>query len=127
MTMIILVIILVSGLLALGLALWYHEKQRQWHILRYLETSQETSLEKLSKLVVRIGQEKREELEQQFIDAGIYNTRFARFYVPAKIAFALLIILLIVILDMTLSSKIAVGAISMVAALILPDIILSMR
>ncbi|MPY26138.1 type II secretion system F family protein [Shewanella psychropiezotolerans] len=127
MTLIILVIVFVSALLALGLALWHQEKQRQWHILRYLETSQETSLEKLSKLVVRIGQEKREELEQQFIDAGIYNTRFARFYVPAKIAFALLIILLIVISDMTLSSKVTVGAISMVAALILPDIILSMR
>lgn len=123
----ILVIIAISGLLALGLALWHQEKQRQWQIQRYLEASQDTNLEKLAKLVVRIGQEKREELEQQFIEAGFYDTRFARFYVSAKIALALLIILLIVVSDMTLTNKVMFSAISVVVCLILPDSILVMR
>lgn len=127
MLIFILVIIAISGLLALGLALWHQEKQRQWHIQRYLEASQDTNLEKLAKLVVRIGQEKREELEQQFIEAGFYDTRFARFYIPAKIALALLIILLIALSDMTLTNKVMLAAISMVASLILPDSILVMR
>ncbi|WP_181950437.1 type II secretion system F family protein [Shewanella woodyi] len=127
MLILIMVLIAISGLLALGLALWHQEKQRQWHIQRYLETSQESGLEKLSKLVVRVGQEKREELEQQFIEAGFYDTRFARFYVPAKIGLALVIILLIVISDMTLSNKVMIGAVAMVVTLILPDSILAMR
>ncbi len=127
MFVLISVLVVISGLVALGLALWHQEKQRQWHIQRYLETSQESGMEKLSKLVVRIGQEKREELEQQFIEAGFYDTRFARFYVPAKIALALMIILLIVISDMALSNKVMIGAIAMVMTLILPDAILAMR
>ncbi|ACA84906.1 type II secretion system F family protein [Shewanella woodyi] len=127
MLILIMVLIAISGLLALGLALWHQEKQRQWHIQRYLETSQESGLEKLSKLVVRVGQEKREELEQQFIEAGFYDTRFARFYVPAKIGLALVIILLIVISDMTLSNKVMIGAVAMVMTLIVPDSILAMR
>lgn len=127
MLILIMVLIAISGLLALGLALWHQEKQRQWHIQRYLETSQESGLEKLSKLVVRVGQEKREELEQQFIEAGFYDTRFARFYVPAKIGLALVIILLIVISDMALSNKVMIGAVAMVVTLILPDSILAMR
>lgn len=127
MLILIMVLIAISGLLALGLALWHQEKRRQWHIQRYLETSQESGLEKLSKLVVRVGQEKREELEQQFIEAGFYDTRFARFYVPAKIGLALVIILLIVISDMTLSNKVMIGAVAMVVTLIVPDSILAMR
>ncbi|MBW8183272.1 type II secretion system F family protein [Shewanella nanhaiensis] len=127
MLILIMVLIVISGLLALGLALWHQEKRRQWHIQRYLETSQESGLEKLSKLVVRVGQEKREELEQQFIEAGFYDTRFARFYVPAKIGLALVIVLLIVISDMTLPNKLMIGAVAMVITLIVPDSILAMR
>ena len=125
--MLVLIIITISGFIALGLAIWHKEKQRQWGIQRYLKISQETGLQKLSKLVVRIGQEKREELEQQFIEAGFYDTRLARFYVPAKIGLALMIILLVVVSEMAKPNKLMIGAIAMVITLIVPDSILAMR
>ena len=125
--MLVLIIITISGFIALGLAIWHKEKQRQWGIQRYLKISQETGLQKLSKLVVRIGQEKREELEQQFIEAGFYDTRLARFYVPAKIGLALMIILLVVVSEMAMPNKLMIGAIAMVITLIVPDSILAMR
>ncbi|MCL1145364.1 type II secretion system F family protein [Shewanella marinintestina] len=125
--MLVLIIITISGFIALGLAIWHKEKQRQWGIQRYLKISQETGLQKLSKLVVRIGQEKREELEQQFIEAGFYDTRLARFYVPAKIGLALVIILLVVVSEMAMPNKLMIGAIAMVITLIVPDSILAMR
>ena len=120
-------IIAISAFIALGLAFLHKEKQRQRGIQSYLKISQETGLQKLSKLVVRIGQEKREELEQQFIEAGFYDTRMARFYVPAKIGLALTIIFLVVVSEMAMSNKLMISAIAMVITLIFPDSILAMR
>lgn len=85
------------------------------------------SSSRVNRFFVRFGKEHRHELEQKFIEAGYYNTEWARFYFPAKLAVLAVLSVLVLMTDMTASNKLVTVLVSLVAVIVVPDMLLQLR
>ncbi|WP_218570516.1 hypothetical protein, partial [Pseudomonas sp. Kh7] len=56
-----------------------------------------------------------------------YNTEWARFYFTAKLAVLAVLSVLVLVTDMTASNKLLAVVMSLVAVIVVPDMLLQMR
>tara|TARA_B100001059_G_scaffold235837_1_gene283191 strand:- start:917 stop:1759 length:843 start_codon:yes stop_codon:yes gene_type:complete len=101
--------------------------QRQKKVAMYIGADAIKPPSRVNRFFVRFGKEHRHELEQKFIEAGYYNTEWAKFYFPAKVLVLGLISGLVVLGDMTTTNKLLVVIVSLIVVIVLPDTLLQMR
>ncbi|EGU42847.1 type II secretion system F family protein [Vibrio splendidus] len=101
--------------------------QRQKKVAMYIGGDTIKPPSRVNQFFVRFGKEHRHELEQKFIEAGYYNTEWAKFYLPAKVLVLALIIGLVLLGDMTSTNKLLVVIVSLIVVIVVPDTMLQMR
>ncbi len=101
--------------------------QRQKKVAMYIGGDAIKPLYRVNRFFVRFGKEHRHELEQKLIEAGYYNTEWAKFYFPAKVLVLGLISGLVLLGDMTSTNKLLVVIVSLIVVIVLPDTLLQMR
>lgn len=69
----------------------------------------------------------KQELEERFIKAGIYDVNLARFYLAGKIVAMVTVLLLLLISSFSLVTSIAIGLVSLIFIILGPDAFLVMR
>ncbi len=82
---------------------------------------------RVNRFFVRFGKEHRHELEQKLIEAGYYNTEWAKFYFPAKLAVLVVVTGLVLLSDMTANNQLIIIIFTLIAVIVLPDTLLQMR
>ncbi|EDL54225.1 hypothetical Flp pilus assembly protein TadC [Vibrio mediterranei AK1] len=102
-------------------------EQRRKKVEDYIGGQTLNSSSRVNRFFVRFGKEHRHELEQKFIEAGYYNTEWARFYFPAKLAVLAVLSVLVLMTDMTASNKLLTVLVSLVAVIVVPDMLLQLR
>ncbi|NOI25314.1 type II secretion system F family protein [Vibrio mediterranei] len=102
-------------------------EQRRKKVEDYIGGQTLNSSSRVNRFFVRFGKEHRHELEQKLIEAGYYNTEWARFYFPAKLAVLAVLSVLVLVTDMTASNKLLAVVVSLVAVIVVPDMLLQMR
>ncbi|MCG9787146.1 type II secretion system F family protein [Vibrio barjaei] len=102
-------------------------EQRRKKVEDYIGGQTLNSSSRVNRFFVRFGKEHRHELEQKLIEAGYYNTEWARFYFPAKLAVLVVLSVLVLVTDMTASNKLLAVLVSLVAVIVVPDMLLQMR
>ena len=101
--------------------------QRQKKVAMYIGGDAIKPPSRVNRFFVRFGKEHRHELEQKLIEAGYYNTEWAKFYFPAKVLALGLISGLILLGDMTSTNKLLVVIVSLIVVIVVPDTLLQMR
>ncbi|CAH6829824.1 Type II/IV secretion system protein TadC, associated with Flp pilus assembly [Vibrio chagasii] len=101
--------------------------QRQKKVAAYIGGDAIKPPSRMNRFFVRFGKEHRHELEQKLIEAGYYNTEWAKFYFPAKVLVLGLISALVLLGDMTSTNKLLVVIVSLIAVIVVPDTLLQMR
>ncbi|WP_434567147.1 type II secretion system F family protein [Vibrio chagasii] len=101
--------------------------QRQKKVAMYIGGDAIKPPSRVNRFFVRFGKEHRHELEQKLIEAGYYNTEWAKFYFPAKILVLGLISGLVLLGDMTSTNKLLVVIVSLIVVIVVPDTLLQMR
>jgi len=101
--------------------------QRQKKVAMYIGGDAIKPPSRVNRLFVRFGKEHRHELEQKLIEAGYYNTEWAKFYFPAKVLVLGLISGLVLLGDMTSTNKLLVVIVSLILVIMVPDTLLQMR
>ncbi|PQJ60604.1 biotin synthase [Vibrio chagasii] len=101
--------------------------QRQKKVAMYIDGDTIKPPSRVNQFFVRFGKEHRHELEQKFIEAGYYNTEWAKFYFPAKVLVLGLISGLVLLGDMTSTNKLLVVIVSLIVVIVVPDTMLQMR
>lgn len=101
--------------------------QRQKKVAMYIGGDTIKPPSRVNQFFVRFGKEHRHELEQKFIEAGYYNTEWAKFYLPAKVLVLALITGLVLLGDMTSTNKLLVVIVSLIVVIVVPDTLLQMR
>ncbi|GAL03956.1 type II secretion system F family protein [Photobacterium aphoticum] len=124
--------LVISGLLfgvviALLITNYYQEKMVKANINAYLLHERKSRLSRLNDFIVRFGKEHRQDLEQKFVDAGIYNTHLAKYYFPIKMSVVAVFIGSLFISEMEQNTKIVLGLIGFIVILLAPDMILASR
>ncbi|WP_373943584.1 type II secretion system F family protein [Vibrio chagasii] len=101
--------------------------QRQKKVAMYIGGDAIKPPSRMNRFFVRFGKEHRHELEQKLIEAGYYNTEWAKFYFPAKVLVLGLISGLVLLGDMTSTNKLLVVIVSLIVVIVVPDTLLQMR
>ena len=101
--------------------------QRQKKVAMYIGGDAIKPPSRVNRFFVRFGKEHRHELEQKLIEAGYYNTEWAKFYFPAKVLVLGLISALVLLGDMTSTNKLLVVIVSLIVVIVVPDTWLQMR
>ncbi|CAH6977313.1 Type II/IV secretion system protein TadC, associated with Flp pilus assembly [Vibrio chagasii] len=101
--------------------------QRQKKVAAYIGGDSIKPPSRMNRFFVRFGKEHRHELEQKLIEAGYYNTEWAKFYFPAKVLVLGLVSGLVLLGDMTSTNKLLVVIVSLIAVIVVPDTLLQMR
>ena len=101
--------------------------QRQKKVAMYIGGDAIKPPSRVNRFFVRFGKEHRHELEQKLIEAGYYNTEWAKFYFPAKVLVLGLISGLVLLGDMTSTNKLLVLIVSLIVVIVVPDTLLQMR
>ncbi|MFA0037832.1 type II secretion system F family protein [Vibrio chagasii] len=101
--------------------------QRQKKVAMYIGGDAIKPPSRVNRFFVRFGKEHRHELEQKLIEAGYYNTEWAKFYFPAKVLALGLISGLVLLGDMTSTNKLLVVIVSLIVVIVVPDTLLQMR
>ncbi|NOH33012.1 type II secretion system F family protein [Vibrio chagasii] len=101
--------------------------QRQKKVAMYIGGDAIKPPSRVNRFFVRFGKEHRHELEQKLIEAGYYNTEWAKFYFPAKVLVLGLISGLVLLGDMTSTNKLLVVIVSLIVVIVVPDTLLQMR
>lgn len=124
------VVILLLGIslsIAWGLSEWFRRKERQITIDRYLHYKKKTEANKLDTFITYLTPKNQSELEKQFIDAGFYNNKWAKYFHPLKLLLIILTGVTIFLLPITLKDKVLAGSIALIVLLVLPDMLLNLR
>ncbi|OEF94558.1 type II secretion system F family protein [Vibrio splendidus] len=103
------------------------KEQRHKKVALYIGDDAVRPPSRVNRFFVRFGKEHRHELEQKMIEAGYYNTEWAKFYFPAKLLVLALISGLVLLGDMTSTNKLLVVIFSLIAVIVVPDTLLQMR
>ncbi len=102
-------------------------EQRRQKLANYLATDAIKPPSRLNRFFIRFGKEHHDELEQKLIEAGYYNTKWAKFYFPAKVLVLGVVSILILMGDMTSSNQLLVAITSLITVIVLPDTLLQVR
>ena len=102
-------------------------EQRRKKIALYVGGNTHRSPSRVNRFFVRFGKEHRQELEQKMIEAGYYNTEWAKFYFPAKLLVLGLVSGFVLLSDMTQSNQLIVITFTLIAVIVGPDSLLQMR
>ena len=102
-------------------------EQRRQKLANYLATDAIKPPSRLNRFFIRFGKEHHDELEQKLIEAGYYNTKWAKFYFPAKVLVLGVVSILILIGDMSSSNQLLVAITSLITVIVLPDTLLQVR
>lgn len=102
-------------------------EQRRQKLANYLATDAIKPPSRLNRFFIRFGKEHHDELEQKLIEAGYYNTKWAKFYFPAKVLVLGGGSILILMGDMTSSNQLLVAITSLITVIVLPDTLLQVR
>nr|WP_318476847.1 type II secretion system F family protein [Photobacterium leiognathi] len=124
------IIILLLGIslgIAWGVSEWFRRKERQITIGRYLHYKKKTEANKLDTFITYLTPKNQSELEKQFIDAGFYNSNWAKYFHPVKLLLVVATGITIFLLPITLKDKVLAGSIALIVLLILPDMLLNLR
>ncbi|WP_404972539.1 type II secretion system F family protein [Vibrio campbellii] len=102
-------------------------EQRRKKVALYVGGNAHRSPSRVNRFFVRFGKEHRQELEQKMIEAGYYNTEWAKFYFPAKLLVLGLVSGFVLLSDMTQSNQLIVITFTLIAVIVGPDSLLQMR
>ncbi|MEZ8242487.1 biotin synthase [Vibrio splendidus] len=103
------------------------KEQRHKKVALYIGDNSVRAPSRVNRFFVRFGKEHRHELEQKMIEAGYYNTDWAKFYFPAKLLVLALVSGLVLLGDMTSTNKLIVVIFSLIGVIVVPDTMLQMR
>ncbi|MFS1861423.1 type II secretion system F family protein [Vibrio lentus] len=103
------------------------KEQRHKKVAFYIGDNSARAPSRVNRFFVRFGKEHRQELEQKMIEAGYYNTDWAKFYFPAKLLVLALVSGLVLLGDMTSTNKLIVVIFSLIGVIVVPDTMLKMR
>ncbi|WP_084722337.1 type II secretion system F family protein [Photobacterium aquae] len=120
-------IILFAVVFAILFTRHYKSRRAKANARVYFNMHRESMIERLNIMLVRFGQKYRKELEQKLIDAGIYNTNFAKYYFPIKMSVIGMVSISIVMSDFSSSNKLVIGMLCMIAIIVIPDMVLAAR
>lgn len=102
-------------------------EQRRKKVAFYIGGDAVRAPSRVNRFFVRFGKEHRHELEQKLIEAGYYNTEWAKFYFPAKLAVLVVVTGLVLLSDMTANNQLIIIIFTLIAVIVLPDTLLQMR
>lgn len=102
-------------------------EQRRKKVALYIGGDAVRAPSRVNRFFVRFGKEHRHELEQKLIEAGYYNTGWAKFYFPAKLAVLVVVTGLVLLSDMTANNQLIIIIFTLIAVIVLPDTLLQMR
>ncbi|HDM8054771.1 MULTISPECIES: type II secretion system F family protein [Vibrio] len=102
-------------------------EQRRKKVALYIGGDAIRAPSRVNRFFVRFGKEHRHELEQKLIEAGYYNTEWAKFYFPAKLAVLVVVTGLVLLSDMTANNQLIIIIFTLIAVIVLPDTLLQMR
>ncbi|WP_253649810.1 type II secretion system F family protein [Vibrio sp. Y29_XK_CS5] len=102
-------------------------EQRRKKVAFYIGGDPVRAPSRVNRFFVRFGKEHRHELEQKLIEAGYYNTEWAKFYFPAKLAVLVVVTGLVLLSDMTANNQLIIIIFTLIAVIVLPDTLLQMR
>ncbi|EOU3285269.1 type II secretion system F family protein [Vibrio harveyi] len=102
-------------------------EQRRKKVALYIGGDAVRAPSRVNRFFVRFGKEHRQELEQKLIEAGYYNTEWAKFYFPAKLAVLVVVTGLVLLSDMTANNQLIIIIFTLIAVIVLPDTLLQMR
>ncbi len=102
-------------------------EQRRKKVAFYIGGDAVRAPSRVNRFFVRFGKEYRHELEQKLIEAGYYNTEWAKFYFPAKLAVLVVVTGLVLLSDMTANNQLIIIIFTLIAVIVLPDTLLQMR
>ncbi|EKO3831573.1 type II secretion system F family protein [Vibrio harveyi] len=102
-------------------------EQRRKKVALYIGSDAVRAPSRVNRFFVRFGKEHRHELEQKLIEAGYYNTEWAKFYFPAKLAVLVVVTGLVLLSDMTANNQLIIIIFTLIAVIVLPDTLLQMR
>ncbi|WP_122082894.1 type II secretion system F family protein [Vibrio coralliirubri] len=103
------------------------KEQRHKKVALYIGDNSAHAPSRVNRFFVRFGKEHRHELEQKMIEAGYYNTEWAKFYFPAKLLVLALVSGLVLLGDMTSTNKLVVVIFALIGVIVVPDTLLQMR
>ncbi|MBT0068362.1 MULTISPECIES: type II secretion system F family protein [Vibrio] len=128
MLLIALIVLFVSLLFLLFLIFdSLRTEQRRKKVALYIGGDAVRAPSRVNRFFVRFGKEHRHELEQKLIEAGYYNTEWAKFYFPAKLAVLVVVTGLVLLSDMTANNQLIIIIFTLIAVIVLPDTLLQMR
>jgi len=127
--MIGIILALASGsiLLALFATTMINKQLMKSNISHFLNNSKGDTLFKINNFFTSLGREHQVGLKNKLIDAGIYNSQLAKFYLPIKFGTLVAALLLIVLSSGELENKIVVGTVTLISILLIPDGLLALR
>ncbi|ELA7622384.1 type II secretion system F family protein [Vibrio parahaemolyticus] len=102
-------------------------EQRRKKAALYIGEDTVRTPSRMNQLFVRFGKEHRHELEQKFIDAGYYNTEWAKFYFPVKLLVLMLVSSMVLMSDMTTSKQLIIVILTLIGVIVVPDMLLEIR
>ncbi|WP_154202784.1 type II secretion system F family protein [Vibrio harveyi] len=102
-------------------------EQRRKKVALYIGSDAVRAPSRVNRFFVRFGKEHRHELEQKLIEAGYYNTEWAKFYFPAKLAVLVVVTGLVLLSDMTANNQLIIIIFTLIAVIVLPDTLLQIR
>ncbi|WP_330471601.1 type II secretion system F family protein [Vibrio harveyi] len=102
-------------------------EQRRKKVALYIGGDAVRAPSRVNRFFVRFGKEHRHELEQKLIEAGYYNTEWAKFYFPAKLAVLVVVTGLVLLSDMTANNQLIIIIFTLIAVIVVPDTLLQMR
>ncbi|ELV8722866.1 type II secretion system F family protein [Vibrio harveyi] len=105
----------------------FRTEQRRKKVALYIGGDAVRAPSRVNRFFVRFGKEHRHELEQKLIEAGYYNTEWAKFYFPAKLAVLVVVTGLVLLSDMTANNQLIIIIFTLIAVIVLPDTLLQMR
>ncbi|MCE3220297.1 MULTISPECIES: type II secretion system F family protein [Vibrio] len=105
----------------------FRTEQRRKKVALYIGGDAVRAPSRVNRFFVRFGKEHRQELEQKLIEAGYYNTEWAKFYFPAKLAVLVVVTGLVLLSDMTANNQLIIIIFTLIGVIVLPDTLLQMR
>lgn len=74
-----------------------------------------------------IGKQDKQDLEEKFVDAGFYNTQWAKFYLAGKVVALVLVVVTLFLSGLSNITMLVIGLLALITIIVGPDIFLSMR
>ncbi|QUM77172.1 type II secretion system F family protein [Moritella sp. 24] len=124
---IIALLVIVSIAIAYTVTVVINKQLLKSNINHFLHEREQRALSKINLFFTSIGHKHHVDLKNKLIDAGIYNSQLAKYYLPLKFGTLLVAQLLIIFGDIELDSKILLGTGTLIAILLIPDGILALR